>query len=362
MAALSSTEQYRIVLFRRGGLGRLLRVGQQHFGLFAGEFRERFRLLLKIDVLLLHEREGQHERIARSRRVEEQMPLVQLGQGAGHRQSDACSGSLPRAVDAEKGFENLFAQVYGYLLAVARHADREGLVVVFERHLDFVFGVLQRVVQQVAHDLGQRLAVGCGLERAFAGAERQAKPPFLDGRLETLDDALQLHRNVETHEVEPHLVRIDVAEVEQLADQLQQALCVFVDDMQVLLQLRVGVHLHDVLQRPLDERQGRPDLVGDFGEEVDFGSVQLLLLLGLEQPLLFEYLLAFASQVVAESGGGASGDDEQVGDLGQPRAPPRRADDDLQRPFRALPAAVAVDGPDAERVVARLKLGEGDRT
>lgn len=136
----------------------------------------------------------------------------------------------------------------------------------------------------------------------------------------------------------------------------------FVDDMQVLLQLRVGVHLHDVLQRPLDECQGRPDLVGDFGEEVDFGSVQLLLLLGLEQPLLFEYLLAFASQVVAESGGGASGDDEQVGDLGQPRAPPRRADDDLQRPFRALPAAVAVDGPDAERVVARLKLGEGDRT
>ena len=290
------------------------------------------------------------------------MPLVQLGQGAGHRQSDAGSGSLPRAVDAEKGFENLFAQVYGYLLAVARHADREGLAVVFERHLDFVFGVLQRVVQQVAHDLGQRLAVGCGLERAFAGAERQVKPPFLDGRLETLDDALQLHRNIETHEVEPHLVRIDVAEVEQLADQLQQALCVFVDDMQVLLQLRVGVHLHDVLQRPLDECQGRPDLVGDFGEEVDFGSVQLLLLLGLEQPLLFEYLLAFASQVVAESGGGASGDDEQVGDLGQPRAPPRRADDDLQRPFRALPAAVAVDGPDAERVVARLKLGEGDRT
>lgn len=166
------------------------------------------------------------------------MPLVQLGQGAGHRQSDAGSGSLPDAVDAGKVRKSFRSGVWVSFSAVARHADREGLAVVFERHLDFVFGVLQRVVQPGCSTiLVSASPSGCGLERAFAGAERQVKPRFSMVGSKQLDDALQRRRDVETHEVEPHLVRIDVAEVEQLADQLQQALCVFVDDMQVLLQL-----------------------------------------------------------------------------------------------------------------------------
>ena len=135
------------------------------------------------------------------------------------------------------------------------------------------------------------------------GRSVRRSPPVSRWSARTLDDALQLHRNVETHEVEPHLVRIDVAEVEQLADQPSRR-CVFLW-MTCRFFSSFGSAFISMMSSsgPLMSVRGVRTSWAISVKKSILAPYSSFSFSASNSRCCSEYLLAFASQVVAESGG-----------------------------------------------------------
>ena len=154
-----------------------------------------------------------------------------------------------------------------------------GIVVVAlrEHHADVatVVAVLEGVRQQVRHHLVELCAVNPCRDVLVAG-EREVDAAlagvvlidFVDGGDEVVHVGLAA--------VQVHLLLVNLAHVENLVHQREDALGVAVDDAQVLLRLVVEAPAAQLLKRSQNQRQRRAYVVSGIDEELHLVLVQAL--------------------------------------------------------------------------------------
>lgn len=156
-------------------------------------------------------------------------------------------------------------------------------------------------------------------------------------------------------QVERQVLLLDLLEVQQLVGQVEQAVGVAVHDDQVLGHVPVHRLLlgEDVLQRSLDQRQRRADLVRDVGKKADLGVVQLPLLLPLESLDMLLLTADVAARVVNPGQHECPHREQPVDDEGRRGEVERRGNLD-EKPLFGLRIRIAgaVGQPDPEVVFA----------
>ena len=201
-------------------------------------------------------------------------------------------------------------------------------------HLAAREAVLQCVVEQVAQDLGDGLAVDLC---EHSGFDVLLLKPFAAqgvGWLEALHRVAQQFADVDRLQLRVQLARVDLLEVQELRGEVEQAVGVLVDDAQVVgYALVIDARILDDLEGPADEGEGRANFVGNLGEVLYALLAQFLLLLDGEDALAFLELAFLAAAVPdgPEADEGSCGKD--VEHDGPPLAPQRRAHDDGEGAF-----------------------------
>ena len=92
--------------------------------------------------------------------------VLQMGERAAEGQADSHAVVIGLVVDLEEGLEYAERVLFGNLATVAGNADGETIVVGVELHPDILVGVFQSVVEHVAENLNDRLAVDDGVDGA----------------------------------------------------------------------------------------------------------------------------------------------------------------------------------------------------
>ena len=172
--------------------------------------------------------------------------------------------------------------------------------------------------------------------------------------------------NVLQREVHLHALLLHLAEVEQLIDERKQSLGIAVEDAKCpvpVLGGSVGGELGGILlqrfQRANDERHGGAYLVGYHREEAQTGVAHFGRRLFVEPlHLLLMAPLSLAKSVLQQQPDG-SNNQNGIEQLGPPRQPERRMDDDAQRGLLFAPEAIVVGGLHAEGVGAGGNVGVG---
>ena len=206
---------------------------------------------------------------------------VQLGELGHQGQPDAGAlvgpgGCAVHAVEALEEVRQLAGRNAG-----AGVGDREDRLVALRAKADRDAsgeGELQRVRQQVQHDLGPEVTVDVHLlgERRAVDGQGQSEP--LGRGVEHRHQLPRVGGQVEWLEVGLEASGLQPREVQQGVDELQQTLAVAQDHVHpaalTVRQRLVGVG-ERVLGRPQQERERGPELVADVGEEVGLGPVEL---------------------------------------------------------------------------------------
>lgn len=134
---------------------------------------------------------------------------------------------------------------------------------------------------------------------------------------------------------------LDLLEIQQLVREVQQPIGVAVHNDQVLGDAPVHrLFAEDVLQRTLDQRQRRADLVRDVGEEADLGIVQLPFLLALESLDVLLLAANVAARIVNPNQHECTQRKQSVDDIGRHGEVERRRNLD-EKPFLRLRAGIA---------------------
>ena len=141
--------------------------------------------------------------------------------------------------------------------------------------------VFECIGQQVADDLRERLLVGRGLQ--FFGREFERKVDVLLTGHGYEPQAYVLHHlaDIAFYGMQAESLLFGFPEIEQLVDERRQPVGVRLHRAQLLVQLPVGAVArfgHDVFQRTANQRQRRAYLMGDIGEEIEFGDVEFAFL------------------------------------------------------------------------------------
>ena len=158
--------------------------------------------------------------------------------------------------------------VVGHLEAcrVARRAQRH-------RHVASVAAVFECVAQQICQHLVELVAVHPCLERADAVVvEREVDVSLLGVIVEHLAHPLRECHEVGGLTVQVHLLLVNLTNVENLVHEVQDAVGVVLNGVDVAHRLLLSTTAAEVLlqlgQRTHDERQRRPDVVRGVDEEL----------------------------------------------------------------------------------------------
>ena len=271
-------------------------------------------------------------------------------------EADARAGLIVLCL--KEGLEDAFEVVVADAHAIVGHGDAEmltvGLYVAGEAH--FIFGVFAGIGEQVAHYLGDGLAVDDGGEVLVGVGHGEMLAAILEGGCEAHAHILYQLVDVLGGKVHDEALLLYLAEVEQLVDQFEQPVGVAVDDLHLF---RRSAAFHDFLQGRDDERYGRAYLVGNHREEVEAGIAHLFLFL-LVQPLHLELMAVFgAAQTQVDIIPDGCSQQQQIEELGIPAPPERRLDDDAEPGLVGGPDTVVVGGLHAEEISARGQVGVG---
>ena len=251
---------------------------------------------------------------------------VQFDDGAAQVESDAGSlgghsagvFALVEALEEALGVLVLEAdarveQLYdGLSVALAEH----------EAYFSAVEGVLDGIGEQVGEHLFEVHAVDPHGQGLVGMVEHEADAALMGVVAVGGPCALNELHHVGLLAMELHLALVNLALVEYLAEQQQQALCVSVDDVPIALDLgavvvgaqAVGYFLH-LLQRVDNQGERRANVVGGVDEELHLGLLELALL---------------AAIVVEQQLRNEQEGDERIAETGPPRLVPGRAHDDGQ--------------------------------
>ncbi|WP_337658131.1 hypothetical protein, partial [Alistipes sp.] len=229
-----------------------------------------------------------------------------------------------------------------------REPERPSPVVVqdAEDDLDRRTGVFQGVGEQVAQDLGEGLAVGIEQDVRI-GAVRADGDLF--GRVaESCDGLLDQQADVDFTAAQPEPLVVHLPEVEQLADEFEQAVDVPFHDVEVGGYVAVPFPgFDDSFERGLDQRNRRLDLVGHLGEERHLGLDQLLFL-----------LFALPPENDPDPADDQQHDQQEIDALGDGAEKGMGLYADLQAAGRIAPVAVVVAAPHPEDVAASGQFHE----
>ena len=155
---------------------------------------------------------------------------------------------------------------------------------------------------------------------------------------------------------------LDPPELHQLADQALHARRVVLHDADMLGDVgREAVTVEQLLARPVDQRQGGAELVGDAGEKAEFRLVVVALLLPAHR--LHQQPAPLLDPVVDHEPDDVQHHEreQQVDHVGPHRVPPRRTHPDMQRSGIVAPDFVAVGTSHAEFIGPGRHVGEHRR-
>ena len=143
-----------------------------------------------------------------------------------------------------------------------------------------IFGVFISIGKQVADGLNDSLFVDNGSEVLIGIDDSELFTILLEGGCKTLANRHHQLVDIVRGKVHYQALLFYLAEVEQLVYQLQQAVGIAVDNLQVG---RWGTLLHQFLQWSDNERHRGTNLVGYHRKEVQAGLAYLLLFLFIQQ-------------------------------------------------------------------------------
>ena len=177
----------------------------------------------------------------------------------------------------------------------------------------------------------------------FGVQEAEREAVLLCREVVHVADGLDEGREVDVEGVELHLLPVDLAHVQYLVDQAQDALRVVVYDVEFGLVVLVGRARTQLLERRQDEGQRRADVVGGVDEELHLVLVELP-----------AYILPIGIGGVGQQGQQQQG----IHPVGPRRPPPGRKN--LDGVGRGVGVRTGQQGPHAEPVFARCQMVEGD--
>ena len=315
------------------------------------------------------QREGEGRALSRFA-YDRERAAERLRKALGQRQPDAVAHDAPLAGRTFEVVEDLetvedVADILGFD-ALARVGDPQPRArhPGFERQRDPAAAgrIFAGVGDQVAEDLLQGIAVAHDHGPGRGQRQMQVDAPLLDHVVEVVDERRKQLRGIDLRITGLVMARIGAAEVHQLADQTLHARRVVADDPHVAHHLRSeAVASEQLLPGAVDERQRRAELVGDGGEETQLRLVAFALLRTVHRldeqaaPLLDAFVGDEVDRI------DRSGEQQQVGHIGQRRVPPRRPHADVQRRLAVAPNLVAVGRPHRKRVVSGRHVGEDRR-
>ena len=289
------------------------------------------------------------------------MPLVDIGQILHQRQPDTRTDGMELTVITvvealEKPVDSLLAHAF---TAIGDHyTDKTGA---FHPHTDFYFPFVGCVFGSVGKQVVDDLIEFVGIEPAFDTVGRtlevDPKALFRYQRGECLDTFANECRHIALRNPDLQVTTLDLAEFEYLLDEAHQTRRV--DRDYVVERLPVCGGAAQAVKRGNDDRQGRHQLVGDIGKELQFRVVQLL---GFPA---FEFRNAdfmLHTQSVAQEADRAVGHPRKGCEIerhGPPRAPGCRQDTHLQHPLVAAPDTVAARRLQMEGINARRQVVVG---
>ena len=147
-------------------------------------------------------------------------------------------------------------------------------------HADVALGIFARIGHEVAENLSHGLSVDDRREAVIGIADVERDVPLRQCGLEPHSHGPHELCDVADGEVQAHALLFHLVVVEQLIDEVEQAVCVAVDDVDGLCdglsarRTAAGVLLPrsqhlllQILERSDDERHGSAYLVGNHGEE-----------------------------------------------------------------------------------------------
>ena len=139
-------------------------------------------------------------------------------------------------------------------------------------------GERERVREEVRQDALDLRCVDFGRQRR-GGVDQERHAAALGARGERRADAAGEGREVGRPTVEVEAAGLQLGEVEELVDEVEQTARVPLHDRELVAEPRIEVAVapgERVLDRPEQERQRRPELVADVGEEPRLEPVHLL--------------------------------------------------------------------------------------
>ena len=138
-------------------------------------------------------------------------------------------------------------------------------------------GELQPVADQVEQDLTQAVRVADdALGQVRGEVETQQQPALLGLGVQSLDHLLQERNEVEGHLLQVHLPALDLAEVEDVVDDVQERLARGEDRLCVVVLLDLERCVAQELGQAHDAVDGCANLVAHVGQEEALAAVRLL--------------------------------------------------------------------------------------
>ena len=167
--------------------------------------------------------------------------------------------------------------------ALSRVGDREAqpAAAVGQRHgyLSAVSSVFQGVGEQVVHHLVKVVMVDVGCQAAAVGGERELYSALLCLKVVVVNDVAYELSHVRQCVVQLHLALLYAAYAQYLVYELEHAVGVALHAAQRAVGLLVVVVAHERVERTLDKRERRAQLVGHVDEEAYLRLVVVGLLL-----------------------------------------------------------------------------------
>ena len=288
---------------------------------------------------------------------------MQFGKLPCIRQADARAGMHVRGVGAVEEVEDGFAVALPDEFPVVGNFDAEGVLVARQAEFDVRFAILDRVGQEVAHDLGDGLGIDpCHDGRVLGHIDEQHTSCRLDGGREAPVELLHELVDVGEARTQCDLAFLHLAEVEQLVHQQEQAVHIEAHHVEVVAHGRFELLLlrQQYIERCLDEGERRAYLMRHVGEEVDLRAVEFAFLL---LPIVAHLLQhAFAAACTEEVDARPQQAQQKHG-VDAPRPDgliEGWADDDLEPCLVHLLLVLAVEGCQVQGVVARRQFGVRD--
>ena len=260
-------------------------------------------------------------------RVQVEQPVVKFRERAGVGQSEPGSGTGdgPALVEC---VEDEFRLLFRDPRAVAVDPEDRLPVVLGQAAADEGLPVLDGVREEVADDAVHGVAVAADADGGVGKAGGQPEAFLLRRGLETLQGVADEPAEVLVVLQDIGSIVLDPAEVQQFVAQLDQPVRVVLQGLELVLAVRCRSLAEDLVHQDRDQRNGRPDFVGDVGHEIHLVLERFFLPLGLVQ---FFFPAGLFVPRPDESGQGVPDPgqrQDEVEDLGQDGAVPRGGDHD----------------------------------